>query len=764
MYIRLGNTKINYKTPEYDDLIIFSEVPDIYMSYEKPILIHTKDELDIWVGKNFKERNYFDELLLSGVTLFIYKPISGDPNKWQEDYIDYSLFNNIEHQFYVDSNFPFKDSKVDDFFFSAIPEVGSDEIIYKIIADSGKYDVGFGGLKYNKFIWLVEQGSYINVEDLAQNIRLNSKSALNRDTLRLCKPGNDVEYCYPAYGHEYSKRDYTEFYFYNGTEWTLMSIIPNNYNFTASSLKDLKSIVINPVEGDIARINYQQSNKIISTTGINLGKIEEGYQTYAYSYKIEGTQLEEGDYIILKDYQGNYVMIKHGTNTVDTKYYSNTVEVSTVDDLISNIEKLGYKQETNLETGENLFVSDFPSPVTYFYHMSCLNLTPSFDETQDILTDYTENNSRIEFWSKTLGTDGPESNIRIDIEKLGTDYYRATITRFNYSEVYEGYLFKTREERLDYVISKNSKLVYCKLNDYWINSEGEKIKYQSEDEELPEGSWVMRRAWKESYTTDYYKTSMDKLFNSTIAFDFFLIPNIDKYNTTLDSESQYYKIYTDIIDLATNKDCQVLIENNSTNYTYNYTKDTYNRLVYFYNNMYVGNGYYRPGYYIFLWGLIKDNYSATTDNIVYDTPTDPTTMDVYNDTTDLIKELESKKSNYLIDNGLEYYYKIYFSGSKPVNTVLQRFVLSKITRELEKHKWNFLGNKMSGSIQTKIQYVLDGVSSNFTIIRSISISSLELDYYNNKIDLSLDTKMSDLIKNDISLDITLNFNKELWQQ
>jgi hypothetical protein len=764
MYIRLGNTKINYVTAEYDDFMIFAEVPDIYMSYEKPILIHTKDELDIWFGKNFKERNYFDELLLSGVTLFLYKPISKEPNEWQKDYIDFSIYNNVEHLYYTESDFSFTGSTIGEYSFSSLPEVGSPEIIYKVIRESGKYDVGLSALKYDKLIWLSDQENYVNVDDLSQNTGVNSASSLNRDTLRLCKVGTDVSYCHPAFGHEYAKRDYTEYYIYNNSKWVLMGSIPNGYNYTASSLGELKSIVVNPTSGDIAKINYSQSNKIINTEGINLDKIKDGYQTYAYSFNLKGTTLVEGDYIILKDYLGNYVMIKHGdTGSVDPKYYNKSVEVSTSDDLIEEIQKLGYSLTVDSETQETLIVSDFPSPVTYFYKMSILDLKPSFDKTQDILTDYTENTSRIEFWSKTIGTDGPESDITISIEKLDTDNYRISISRYDYSEIYEGYIFETGEERLDYVISKNSKLVYCKLNNYWTNSDGEKIKYVVEENELPEGSWVLARSWKESYTTDSYRTSLDKLFDSTIIFDFFLMPNIGNYDNTIYQES-YYKIYKDLGDLAETKDCQILIENNSTNYTYNYIGDTYNRLVYFYNSMYIGNGYYRPGYYMFLQGLLGDIYSITTDNIVYDTPMDATQVDTYNDKPDLIKKLEEKKSNYLIDNGLEYYYKTYLDGTKPENTGLQRFVLSKISRELEKNKWNYLGEKMSGKIQNNIQKILDRVVDNFSIIRSITIVYMDLDYYDNKVTLSLDTKMSDLIKNDISLDITINFNRELWQQ
>ena len=64
MYINLGNTNINYST-SLDDYIIVSEVVDSQLSYENPVLVRTKDELDIWFGKDFSDRNYFDELLQS---------------------------------------------------------------------------------------------------------------------------------------------------------------------------------------------------------------------------------------------------------------------------------------------------------------------------------------------------------------------------------------------------------------------------------------------------------------------------------------------------------------------------------------------------------------------------------------------------------------------------------------------------------------------------------------------------------------------------
>ena len=69
MYLRLGTTNIKYST-EQDDFTVFSEVVDSKMSYEKPILVRTPDELDIWFGSDFPGKDYYDELLESGVTLY----------------------------------------------------------------------------------------------------------------------------------------------------------------------------------------------------------------------------------------------------------------------------------------------------------------------------------------------------------------------------------------------------------------------------------------------------------------------------------------------------------------------------------------------------------------------------------------------------------------------------------------------------------------------------------------------------------------------
>ena len=92
MYIKLGKTNINYLNGDSDNnYMIVSDIIDSTLSYESPVIVNTKEELDIWFSKNFTERNYLISLLENNVTLYLYKPISdsislGESDK---DYLNY---------------------------------------------------------------------------------------------------------------------------------------------------------------------------------------------------------------------------------------------------------------------------------------------------------------------------------------------------------------------------------------------------------------------------------------------------------------------------------------------------------------------------------------------------------------------------------------------------------------------------------------------------------------------------------------------------
>jgi hypothetical protein len=87
-----------------------------------------------------------------------------------------------------------------------------------------------------------------------------------------------------------------------------------------------------------------------------------------------------------------------------------------------------------------------------------------------------------------------------------------------------------------------------------------------------------------------------------------------------------------------------LLTTSGNDFIFNYTKDTENRLVYFYKSMLV-DGYYRPGYYLFLNGILSNKFSISTNRIIYQDPVE-NDEDVYAESeTKLL--LENYKSNYL---------------------------------------------------------------------------------------------------------------------
>ena len=125
--------------------------------------------------------------------------------------------------------------------------------------------------------------------------------------------------------------------------------------------------------------------------------------------------------------------------------------------------------------------------------------------------------------------------------------------------------------------------------------------------------------------------------------------------------------------------------------------------------------------------------------------------------TETLDKLDNKKSNYLVDNNQVYYYSRLLNGKKPETTIWMRFVLGKISRELEKNRWSYLSERMIGTVKNRIDGILSRVQTSFSIIRRIQVSEFEIDYSNYKINLSIETWISDLIDNHMKLDITINY-------
>lgn len=159
--LKLNSSKINYQYSIGADNFIISEVINSTCSYESPIVIRDKQSLDIYFGQNYPGRGYHNELLTSGVSLLLQRPISDKERKEHGDFI-----------FDLDK---LKGNTKEYLCFSEFPEVGEDGVIYK---DSYTGD---------EFLYLPGL-EFINIKTLPQNLYSEDKyeSWYNRDTLRLC--------------------------------------------------------------------------------------------------------------------------------------------------------------------------------------------------------------------------------------------------------------------------------------------------------------------------------------------------------------------------------------------------------------------------------------------------------------------------------------------------------------------------------------------------------------------------------------------------
>lgn len=778
MYLKLGTIGLNYTT-DTTDFMIVSEVVDSQLSYEKPIIVRNANELDIWFGKNFSSRNYFEELLKRGIVLYLYKPISTEKLK-NKDYIDldsfieypevfetaellplpkninendlYKAFVISENSWYIWKNEWIKPEEEDLSIYTSqgqfslknqLPELPKTGYKYKVLADEGK-------TKY----WIWKFSEWIDSEILPQSLESKSISLNNRDLIYIPRPEfQGPEYCYPEYSY------------------------------------------VENCLGLYSRTDYMTD--FSGSLNLDLDKVTDGYQTLVLEINFKENKFSQG-YVILPDMTGRGNIIFH-TGTIPEgqaiqRYYNQSIHISGKEDLLNALKEHGYKIEESKDNNYLLY-SGRVIEATYFYTYKEISITPSFEDTHNMLFRYMKDAGSIEMWSKTIGKTADEfadeSNIRVEIENGdGDNYFRFTVSRYEYSEIFEGPLFpKPGEERLDHTISKNSKLINCNF----INLGRSGIRT---------GDYVLRRAKiDKTQTKDMYLAALDKIFDindECVYPDYFFVPDNKKY-------AREYEVF---LKHAIDFNCQFLIQNHESEYVlekvdefpvnpkkgilykkesdsgavykmkkdgefkeitdreiieiteaggdyiYNYTADKENRLIYFWKGMMV-YGRKRPGYYIYLNGLLNDKYSPSVKYINYSTPT----TKPY-ETEDIEKKLERYKCNYLVCNNLIYYYKKYQNGDDFITSGWMRFVIGKIYRELEKNKWEFLGQKLMSRVRTIMSSILTEIQNTFSIIKRISLDDFTPNLKQNSLSLTISTYVKDLIDNNISLDITINYNKD----
>lgn len=814
MYIRLGTTNIKYGRT-INDYMIISEVVDSKCSYESPVLVRDKDELDIYFGKDFTSRDYFDELLKNKVTLYLYRPISPDPNITCTEYIDldkYSIYQENGKEIFFDSK-------------EDLPDTPQTETIYIVKGTDLAGNTELENTIYlhtYQVIWLGEEYGWTEVSQLPQNqgiVSRYSESWNNRDTLRIMRYlYKGPEYVHPSYQEDTESRVYTEDIDQELVLETLpddleeinkgyygYSILFNYLNVKKDSIfeyTESSPYIIMNCWGDVIK-NKEEIVKSGEIRVLFYFKSDD-----SYTPKLPSSLRNYYDYTIpLNISKANTVgeameiLMKSISSPLSIRDQESEDQVLLI--------PFSYKIEKTTGTEYRVW-SDHCFQISHFHTIPGLEIEHDFSKTQDILTQATDNDWRLEFTSRTTGTLGEDGEIGIKIEQIKNyNYkYRVTITRYDYSEVFEVNAFNISEkgevpQRIDYVINRHSKLVRCHLREYYYYN-GRKIKYthnSSWSGIFRTGEWKLRRATSETYYPEMYWEGLKAIKNEKddIEIDFILIPNIRNYRSPILNTS-YYPEYKTLLEYFPDSSMQFLIENKDNGYTYielpenpknpekdviyiingsylewdgskfinrsadkevanrlgnscifNYNEgNTENRLVYFYRDMEV-LGHPRPGYYLFLKGILTDVYSERVSNISYQAPS----SDPYENTS-FENSLEIYKSNYLCDNNQVYYYKKFLTREGDVSSPLIRFCIGKVTREIMKNKWDLLGKQFLGDIRSSLNTILENIKSRYSFIKVLYEEDIM--FIEDTIYITISLGVSDLVDKNITLDITLNYN------
>lgn len=760
MKILAGNSKINILSDNQDnsDFILLAELVDSTMGYEKPILVKNSRDLLIWFGDEFKDYWYLKELLdWGGVSLYLYRSIetegSGKTINQKYYYIPditpntYETLNALREGDETDTS-----SFIDHY----LPDSATEGILYKVIRSDGVNYDSIYNIRYSYYTYNEDSNSFVLYDSLDESKSI--RSLQNRDRL-------SVGY----YRYEGGDSDITVYsYYHPGMDY----VTEKESNIGTVEITDFDKFQKEVLEGRATKHLLITGEKLTIEDLKNdpyIPLIEDNGR-YSYTLPEIEIEVEEGGELVTKTDKLTYFFeIPLCTN--DSITPENTVngivqlsqEISqrafaVIRDLTGSptyglatenfsgeyyrdVRPTRYKLQDLVSMDRfEIFLWGRPEFISYnnFY-----NVPEKFELKTDFLSDqkdiynyYVEGGEVYRFESKTIGK-GSE-DIKVDIKWIETyteknNIYSITISRYDYQEFYEGPLEdEFGVERLDHKISRESKLVRFKI-----------IPQTKPEQGWPEGTWELKGSYiDDTKDVDYSFNQMCKTLEE-FPPDFILIPSKENI------PSEYR-----VLDWTRTLNCQAVITNTPEDWVSN-IEDRENRLMYFYDTMRI-DGRERPGYYVFLRSLLSlDTYVPSVSKLSYLFPSAETTED----TIQLYKDLRDKKSNYLKFNNHFYYYDCYFPGESYITTPLVRFVVSKITRELEKNKWKIIGEKVDRIDEDSIYSVLQPIQKRFSIIRSIELNDFKVDGISRTVEASITTTLSDIISTDVSFDIILNYNK-----
>lgn len=720
-YLSLGKTNLNYNN--YEDEFIITMILDTSSSYQYPILVRDTPTLDIYFGKNFKYRDFLNEMISMGVSLYLYRPIQElSPNVSWTDEIELLK----------------KEGVIDEF----IPT---------------------------------------DLSNLPSNFPIaeNSPSWRNRDTLRLFNHnqhnGFSFDYCYPYYDKDYKKyRSDGSSYIYNlgGAENSIDNYqLDNNYetlafkfDFSKVTYEDFKPngencrYIVIPYLGYNYMVWFRSGSLSVPEipnikSSMHIDIDEKDKESIVNEFKI----LITSSFSISEPFGLGYEI-------TDEDYYNYTFVIS--------------KKRTSSSYNIDNKNINIQSPEKNYQYFSLPNLIydSDFRRTNDILSEATEDIKQLEFYSKTIGKGEDDIKIVITRMKNASYEYKIIISRYDYEEHFEVNLsgnYKGNIAPLASTINKNSKLVSCKLFDRITD--------------LPEGEFYLRGSWIESYDYSNRRQALEIIKETEINDDVLIIDDLELWKSDATITGEDLKIF---LEYSTYKDNQTYITNRSYRnidpttggyniyheHRFNITdedrwvrglltvrnslfcnidvilnigdleeliSDKQNRLVYFYNDMSVLNSY-RPGCYVFLRGLLTDNYSVESEYILYEVPNNS-----------VIRELPEHKSNYMLYNNSYYFYPRYQNGDTSKVTTVTRFMISRIGREFKKHKWDIISSPIYKKYQI-IDNIIRDTLYKFSIIRSLNIEEMEEN--DNTLTIRIRSEIKELVVKDIVINITLNYN------
>lgn len=769
MYLKLGNAILNYsKEEEKNSFLIFAEIVDSTISYERPVLVRTAEELELWFGKFFSSYFYLKQLLQSrdDIVLYLYKPVEVITTKLKKG-------ENIK-----DEEYP----RVQD-----LPKKGEDGIFY-YVSSLGEY-----------YIYYMESWISKNEYD---SIIYYENSAANRDTLVLTTKENKFfSYFHPQF--EPSSR----------------TII---YKKVVISSNKKDEVVINRFR-DTETEKIQNGSQTLAFKVASFDAIlNKGYIAIPYvtSEKVDTFQL----FIVGEKNTDNENSIKKKLKKFNIILADTIKYIVTREDLLLAYSSCGYL--ISKSTNDDLYTFTAYSLMPIYGSVVCnidgVLITPDIAFNNTLLANLSTGNS-VFMYSKTIGKtsdiyDDDAITVKIELADYLTNTYRFTIKKYGYEEIFEGPVKRTDgKERLDYIISKNSKLIYCEFLDVDLG--------------IWEGEFTLKGAWvdKEQSPSEFID-SLDILLGNALEKDIYpdyvMIPDITRYIKTANNYSPVYnlfKIFAEELNtqfLIQNKEAsecfvdisgdtyysgvpfptsttdintiyrinaykynseetkstpivnhyifntpetytqienvdRITLAENGNDFIFNYLDDK-NRLLYFYQMCYIEGIFKVPLYYLYIQGLINDTYSYSEKSFTLDL--DPTEEGNPYEETDLEKKLQKYKCNYMVCNNQIYYFKKMQDGERCETSGWMRFVLGKIWRELQKDKGRLFGEKFKDKIEASIKDTLNRVSEGFSIIESLTIDQLTFDDLNNSVKLSINVGVNKVVSEDMVIDFILNYN------